>query len=235
MKGFTQLIGFFVCLLCSTLASANVMVYPMVVKINPVNPNKNQFKIFSKSDKTQYLKVYVAEVVDPATQQEHEIPVSIMSGTGIVASPQKIILPSGGEHIVRVRTLSTPNKEVLYRVYVEPVTAEDSKYENNDAASVGVNLTWGVLVYSPPINPLSSLNVNMKDGKLENTGNIHTWVKDILLCSDSTPQKCEKVKIEKSLYPDLSMLLPSVNFTIKSVVVQYKTQESDMKTQRWDF
>jgi P pilus assembly chaperone PapD len=235
MKRYIKILGLFVFLLCSSFASANVMVYPMTLKINYENANKNQFKIFSKSDKTQYLKVYVAQVVNPATPQEHETPISIMSGTGIIASPQKIILPPGGEHTVRVRSLSTPNKEILYRVYVEPVTAEDSEYKENNAASVGINLTWGVLVYSPPASPISNLSVNIKNGTLENTGNIHTWVKDISLCSGSTPDTCRKTKVEKSLYPDLSMPLPSVNFEAKSIVVRYQTQESDMKSQRWSF
>ncbi|MGE1153877.1 hypothetical protein [Pseudomonas kitaguniensis] len=235
MKRFTYFFSLSILLIFSTLASANVMVYPMTVKINPENANRNQFKIFSKSDKTQYLKVYVAEVVSPATPQEHEIPISIMSGKGIVASPQKIILPPGGEHAVRVRTLSTPSKEALYRVYVEPVTSDDEDYEKNDTASVGINLTWGVLVYSPPITPVSSLDVNLKNQKLENTGNIHTWVKNVSLCSGNVPETCVKTKIEKSLYPDLSMSLPSVGFPIKSVVVEYQNQESDLKSQRWNF
>lgn len=222
-------------LLLSTLVSANVMVYPMTVKINPESPSKNQFKIFSKSDKTQYLKVYVAQVIDPATPKEHETPISIMSGTGIVASPQRIILPPGGEHTVRLRSLSTPNKETAYRVYIEPVTAEDSVDGKGGDANIDINVTWGVLVISPPKNPESNLSVDIKSGKLENKGNIHTWVKDISLCSGNTSDTCQKTKIEKSIYPDLSMSLPSTSFTIKSIVVHYRTQDSDIKSQHWSF
>lgn len=123
MKISKQICCLLFLVLFSGMASANVMVYPMSLTMNDVNLSKNQFKVYSKSDRVQYLNIYVKEVLNPATAQEKEVPVSILSGSGIIASPQKIILPPGGEHTVRLRSLSSPNKELLYRVYVETVAA----------------------------------------------------------------------------------------------------------------
>ncbi|KRP53468.1 molecular chaperone [Pseudomonas poae] len=221
----------------SGLANANVMVYPMSITMNDVNPSKNQFKVYSKSDKVQYLKIYVKQVLNPATPEEKEVNVSILSGNGIIASPQKIILPPGGEHTVRLRSLSSPSKELLYRVYVEPVAAnsDDAQVTTEDGASVGISLTWGVLVYSKPQDPEVKLGVDIKNKIIENTGNVHVWIKDISVCSGATQSTCKKTMIEKSVFPGLSLQIPKETTGVKSIVVNYQTQDSDLKSQHWDF
>jgi P pilus assembly chaperone PapD len=237
MKLTKQIYCLLFCVFFSGLASANVMVYPMSLTMNDVNLSKNQFKVYSKSDKVQYLNIYVNQVLNPATPQEKEEPVSILSGTGIIASPQKIILPPGGEHTVRLRTLSSPSKELLYRVYVEPVAAnsDEDQVVAEQGASVGISLTWGVLVYSKPQAPEVKLDVDIKNGMIENTGNIHAWIKDISMCSGATPETCKKTTIEKSVFPGLSLQMPKEATQLKSIVVNYQTQDSDLKSQRWDF
>ena len=221
----------------SGLASANVMVYPMSLTMNDVNLSKNQFKVYSKSDKVQYLNIYTKQVLNPATPQEKEVPVSILSGTGIIASPQKIILPPGGEHAVRLRTLSSPSKEQLYRVYVEPVAADSDEDQvvTKEGGSVGISLTWGVLVYSKPQTPEVELSIDIKNKIIENKGNIHTWIKDISMCSGTTPDTCKKIMIGKSVFPGFSLQMPKETAHVKSVVVNYQTQDSDLKSKRWDF
>lgn len=237
MKFTKQIYCLLLFVLFSGMANANVMVYPMSLTMNDVNLSKNQFKVYSKSDKVQYLSIYVKKVLNPATAQEKEVPVSILSGSGIIASPQKIILPPGGEHTVRLRSLSSPSKELLYRVYVEPVAAStvEDQVVAQDGGSVGISLTWGVLVYSKPQTPVVKLGVDIRNGKIENKGNIHAWIKDVSMCSGVTPDTCKKIMIEKSVFPELSLDIPKEVKKIKSVVVNYKTQDSDMKSQRWDF
>ncbi|ELQ18971.1 periplasmic chaperone protein [Pseudomonas fluorescens BRIP34879] len=237
MKISKQICCLLFLVLFSGMASANVMVYPMSLTMNDVNLSKNQFKVYSKSDKVQYLNIYVKEVLNPATAQEKEVPVSILSGSGIIASPQKIILPPGGEHTVRLRSLSSPNKELLYRVYVEPVAAntDEDHVVTEGGGSVGISLTWGVLVYSKPKISEVKLGVDLKKGTIENTGNVHTWIKDVSMCSGLTPDTCKKTKIENSVFPGLSINMPKEFARVKSVVVNYLTQDSDLKSQRWDF
>ena len=237
MKLTKQIYCLLFCVFFSSLASANVMVYPMSLTMNDVNLSKNQFKVYSKSDKVQYLNIYVKQVLNPATPQEKEVPVSILSGTGIIASPQKIILPPGGEHTVRLRTLSIPSKEQLYRVYVEPVAAntDEDQVVTEEGGSVGISLTWGVLVYSKPQTSEVELGIDIKNGMIENKGNIHTWIKDISTCSGATPDTCKKTMIEKSVFPGFSLQMPKETTQVKSVVVNYQTQDSDLKSQRWDF
>lgn len=237
MKFTKKIYCLLICIVFSGLAHANVMVYPMSLTMNDINSSKNQFKIYSKSDKTQYFNIYVKQVLNPATPQEKEVPASILSGTSIIASPQKIILPPGGEHTVRLRAFSIPSQEQLYRVYVEPVAAntDEDQVVTDEGGSVGISLTWGVLVYSKPQTSKVELGIDIKNGKIENKGNIHTWIKDISMCSGATPDTCKKTMIEKSVFPGLSLQIPKETTQVKSIVINYQTQDSDLKSKHWDF
>lgn len=92
-----------------------------------------------------------------------------------------------------------------------------------------------MLVYSKPKISEVKLGVDLKKGTIENAGNVHTWIKDVSMCSGLTPDTCKKTKIESSVFPGLSINMPKEFARVKSVVVNYLTQDSDLKSQRWDF
>jgi len=223
--------------LISSLTYANIMVYPMSLTINDVNLDKNQFKVYSKSDKVQHLNIYVKQVLNPATAQEKEAPIFILNETAIIASPQKIILPPGAEHTIRLRALSSPSKESLYRVYVEPVAtnSDEDQLITKERASEGINLTRVVLVYSKPQIPEVKLSVDTQNGLIQNKGNIHIWIKDITACISTECSTCKKIIIERSVFPGLSLQIPEAIIKMKSIVIDYRTQDSDLISQHWYF
>lgn len=221
-------------ILLPATSSANITIYPMSLKITPSTTSKNKFKIYSKSDQLQRVTVSVRKIINPATADEDEIPAPATDTQSLIASPQSVLLPAGGEQTITLRTISTPEKEALYRVFVKPAPADPSANEEEQNASV-TSLTRGVLVYSLPQDPTSNLTLDLKSARVENTGNIHVWIKDIATCSDHSEDHCKKTYIGTSVFPGSSLPVPTSILPVKGIVVNYQTHDTDMKSRRWDF
>ncbi|WP_081069373.1 fimbrial protein TcfA [Burkholderia diffusa] len=206
--------------LCALLASsslvtaanafANMTVYPMSLAIDTAKAQTAQIRVYSKSDEVQYVKVSVKKVIEPATDREHELPVGVADGGGLVVSPQKFVLSGGASHVVRLISLARPQEETLYRVYFEPVTTLDDGADDTRAVKgdVSVNLVWGVLVRVLPVVARPRIEV-VTPTSIENRGNVRIGVLDIGRCQQApTPVSCVWHAVDSSVYPGQSLSVP---------------------------
>jgi P pilus assembly chaperone PapD len=74
---------------------------------------------------------------------------------GVVVTPEKFALAAGAMRVVRLVSLTPPEKETTWRVYFEGVKQPDSiipgKAESPAAtATLGVNVIWGALIHLAP-------------------------------------------------------------------------------------
>ncbi|PBK47983.1 hypothetical protein C6380_19065 [Pseudomonas syringae pv. actinidiae] len=236
MKPPVHLLGTLVGLWLSSAADASVTLYPASLKVLPAPSSKNQFKIYSKSDSVQYLNVYVTHVINPATAEEKELPVSISNKQHLSASPQTIVLPPGGEQTIHLQMTSPPRQETVYRVFVES-RARDEKVpvDKTSDTTRSTGLRWSVLAYCPPLHPVSDIRLNLKSRLIENAGNIHAWIKDISVCSDHSEESCTKATIATTLPPESRLSIPLNGSPVNHVVVNYQTKDSAVHSRRWDF
>ncbi|WP_330996083.1 hypothetical protein [Burkholderia diffusa] len=86
--------------LASSIANANMTVYPMAASIGSGGKSAAQLRIYSKSETTQYVKAIVKRVIDPATPHEREVSGMSSGDDAIVISPAKFALPAGGTRLV---------------------------------------------------------------------------------------------------------------------------------------
>jgi len=189
--------------LAASVASANMLVYPMAASIGAGNGSAAELRIYSKSDETQYVRAIAKRVIDPATDHEREETNMNSGDDAIVISPAKFALPAGGTRLVRVIPLGVPEKEVLYRVYLEPVAApsEGAAAAKDDVSGkVDFSLVWAPLVRVLPKTPVPDFN--MSSGTLFNTGNVRIGVVEAGACqSETDDSSCEWTKFERSVYP----------------------------------
>ncbi|AIP64594.1 fimbrial protein TcfA [Burkholderia thailandensis] len=197
----------------SSVASANMTVYPMAVSIGAGGGSSAQLRIYSKSEATQYVKAIAKRVIDPATDHERE-EASMNSGDdAIVISPAKFALPAGGTRLVRVIPLGAPKKEVLYRVYLQPVAApsdEDSAATDDVAGKVDFSLVWAPLVRVLPKTLVPDFNVSK--GVLANTGNVRIGLIEAGACqSEQDAASCQWTKFDRSVYPGQDFTLEGLH------------------------
>lgn len=198
-----------------------MLVSPMTSSIDTKSKSAAQLRVYSKSDSTQYVKVVVKRVVNPATEQEVEEDAPRSGAGGVTVSPSKFVLPAGGSRLVRVIALGSPAKEELYRVQFEPVAApadEASGSTGSIDSNVDFGLVWAPLVRVLPSARLPAMTVSR--GVLKNTGNMRLAVLEAGACdSVKSAAKCDWQPIERSVYPGQSFNLPHA---AKSDVWQFK-------------
>ncbi|KVP89169.1 fimbrial protein [Burkholderia ubonensis] len=201
--------------LVSSVASANMTVYPMAASIGSGGKSAAQLRVYSKSETTQYVKAIVKRVIDPATPHEREVSGMSSGDDAIVISPAKFALPAGGTRLVRVIPLGVPQKEVLYRVYLQPVAAPsdadaDSATAGDVSGQVNFSLVWAPLIRVLPKTALPDLNVS--HGSLTNTGNVRIGLLKVGACqSEGDESSCQWTKFERSVYPDQQFKLDGLH------------------------
>ncbi|MCA8300114.1 fimbrial protein [Burkholderia seminalis] len=197
-------IGSIAMLFVSSSAIANMLVYPMAATIGAGNTSAAELRIYSKSDATQYVKAIAKRVTDPATDREREVASMSSGDDAIVISPAKFALPAGGTRLIRVIPLGVPQKEVLYRIYLQPVAAptdDDSTEKSDVSGKVNFSLVWAPLIHVLPTTAVPDFDVS--NGVLTNTGNVRIGVLDAGACeSEKDDSSCQWTKFERSVYPD---------------------------------
>ncbi|WP_043301601.1 cable pilus chaperone CblB [Burkholderia paludis] len=197
----------------SSIAGANMLVYPMAASIGAGSESAAELRIYSKSDATQYVKAIAKRVIDPATDHEREETGMNSGDDAIVISPAKFALPAGGTRLVRVIPLGAPQKEVLYRIYLQPAAApsDDASAAQDDVSGkVDFSLVWAPLIRVLPKTVVPDFDV--ANGTLTNTGNVRIGLIDAGACqSEKDESSCRWTKFERSVYPDQEFRLDGLH------------------------
>ena len=142
------------------MTQANMSVYPM--ELNVDSSGTAQIRVASKSDDIQFIRVRQKKILNPGTPQEKEVEMAAWKDGGVVVTPEKFALAAGALRIVRLVSLTPPEKESTWRVYFEGVKQPDSILPVQSSgtpasAKLGVNVIWGALVHLAPEKPVVSL------------------------------------------------------------------------------
>ncbi len=211
--------------LVSSIVHANMIVYPMAVSIGSGGESAAQLRVYSKSEATQYVRAIVKRVIDPATDHEREESGMRSGDDAVVISPAKFALPAGGTRLVRVIPLSAPQKEVLYRVYLQPAAPpsdDEPGTKDGVAGQVKFSLVWAPLVRVLPKAAMADLDVS--DGTLTNTGNVRIGLLEAGACeSERDESSCRWMKFERSVYPDQPFKLEGLT-PARYVRIRYRVE-----------
>lgn len=204
-------------------AHAHMSVTPMMLSVAGETNAPGQIRVSSQSAQTQYVKVSIKRLVDPATDQEREEDVTSWSGRDVVVSPMKFVLPAGASRAVRVISMNAPQQDEAYRVYFEGVSGEEDEIAavgDKINAQVSVNVVWGVLVRAGAKR--SQPQIERVSNVLRNTGNTRVGLMAAGNCSPAKDDDaCHWHTIERSIYPGTTFPLPK-ELANKPVRVKFK-------------
>lgn len=214
-------------------ASANMVVYPMSVGLNP--QGEGSVQILSKTNEVQFVNATVYRIDHPGMPDEKEVPIKEGAVDELVVMPRKIVVPGGSDKLVRFVSMAPAEKEKAYRVMFQGVpTFDDANIIDNKKISteVMVNLVWGVLVFVPPAHPVISLTLSTDKKFLLNTGTQRVKILDLMMCKPNQDKKqCLHKKDNLNIFPDGSYKLPDLT-GYQSIQIEYKdwiTKNDDKK------
>lgn len=231
-------------ILCaSTVARANVSVVPMIIDMAGHADTISQFRVSSQSKEIQYLTMTVYRVDAPATKDERNVLVDAVAGEGLIASPQRIVLPPGASRVVRLVQFAAPDVETVYRVFVSPqraLGAQESNlhsFEKMEKPKVDISINWGVLIYARPLHGQPSMQLDASRDYLSNNGNVRVRVDRIGRCKIDPADHCQWRVVSRNVFPGQRLALPMSDASHPVVRAEYKPDNDgivSMKNQTWD-
>ena len=197
MNSLRHLIGIAGLLLSQSLF-AQLAVDRIIVDFTEDSPNRNDVQLINTSKtETLFINVEVLEVTEPGTDKEKRVVADDPSKIGLIASPNRVILPPGNRRLVRlVNLFPTEDQERIFRVNFTPVAGESG------SGGIKVLVGYQALIIVRPEETVFDL-VGKREGNtltLINNSNTNVYLSNIQQCDDKASEDCTNY-VENRLYP----------------------------------
>lgn len=181
-------------------ACAQLSVNPAIMAFEGAENTRQDIKVANTSDRTQYLQISAARILEPGTYPETYFESPDPKNVGLLVAPRRIALKPGEERVVRIILLDTEiQTDKAWRVHIEP-TIGDIESDRSVAITL---LAFKALVIARPEKPITEI-VSARDGRtltLTNTGNSNVILFDGEQCAGGD-EPCQRVN-GKRLWPGL--------------------------------
>lgn len=177
---------------------------------------------------TMFVEVEVLEVRHPGTDKEERLVVRNPEEIGLIATPKRLVLPSGTSRIIRLVNLAGHgDAERVYRVNVKPVTAPEEETPSDDKEkrmSIKILIAYQLLIFVDP-QKRNVLIEGRREGNqlhLANRGNVNAYLYDGRQCKQGEARdQCARIDKATRLYPgnEKVLTLPhdqSVEFQVEA-------------------
>ncbi len=182
--------------------SANMVLSEAIIHFEPGKPLRKDIEVENPSSENLYVEITPAVVEEPGTKSEKRITITDPRKSGLLVTPNKIVVPPGGRKLVRLVSLEPlGEKERVYRVTFKPVVGD----LETEQIGIKVLIGYEVLILMQPANPDPNLIVN-RNGKtlsFANEGNTNVLLREGKQCATSKSthsDECESLR-GKRLYP----------------------------------
>ena len=182
---------FIIAALAAIPASAEMVLSQVIVDMPSDKPPRDDIEIWNDSSDTIYVSAEPFLIIAPGTPNEQRIPATRPQESGLLVSPQKLVLAAGERRTVRIAALGerSPSDRV-YRVAIKPVAGSVSA--SKDALKVFVG--YDALVIIRPESAMHRLEAQRNGDSLvlRNDGNSAIELFDGRQC-DSEGDNCRSL------------------------------------------
>jgi Mat/Ecp fimbriae periplasmic chaperone len=184
----------------NSAAHAELVLSQVIVDFLPGKPMREDIEVWNSGSERMYVSAEPFEIVAAGTPQERRVAVALAENSGLLVSPQRLVLEPGERRIVRVAaTGARPPSDIVYRLAVKPVAGAISA--ETDALKVLVGYDALVLVRPETVTGTGTVDAR-RSGRtltLTNTGNTAQELFDGRQC-DAGGGNCQALPA-KRLYP----------------------------------
>lgn len=182
-------------------AKAEMVLSQVIVDLLPGKPPREDIEVWNASDERMFVAADPFEVREPGLPGEQRVPAVDPETSGILVSPQRLVLEPGERRLVRVAALGERgDSERVYRVSIRPVAGPISAEESALKVLVG----YDALVLVRPERITGDIQAD-RDGRkltLTNTGNAAQELYQGSQC-DAAGANCRDLP-PKRLYPNVT-------------------------------
>lgn len=179
-------------------ARANLVLSQVILDLTPGTPVAQDIEVWNNSSDRSYVVAEPVEVVAPGMPEEHRVAQPDPGVSGLLVTPQRMILEPGQRRLIRVAAvLPRGARDRIYRVAVKPVAGDVTA--SNTALKVMVG--YDVLVIYRPEKLDGTVSAERQGGNIvfRNSGNTNVEMFEGRQC-DSAGKSCRDLPANR-LYP----------------------------------
>lgn len=183
-------------------ANAEMVLSQVIVDIEGHEAPRDDIEVFNSGSERLYVLAEPFEILDAGTDAETRVPLSDPGASGLLVSPQRLVLAPGERRVIRVAvTGPRPLRERVYRVAIKPVAGELTA----EVDAVKILVGYDALVLVRPAQLLGTVKSERADRSLvlRNMGNASRELFDGKQC-DTAGAECRALPA-KRLYPGASL------------------------------
>ena len=151
-------------------AHAEMLLSQVIVDLQPVEPGHDDIEVWNAGSERIFVVAEPSEILSPGQPDERRVSNPDPAVSGLLVSPQRIVLEPGQRQIVRVAAV-TPRRDTdrIYRVTIKPVAGEI----HSQVTALKVLLGYDVLVLYRPDKPVGEVTATRSGRKImfHNEGN----------------------------------------------------------------
>ena len=179
-------------------AHAEMVLSQVIVDLLPGKPPRDDIEVFNDGPDRMYVAADPSEILGAGTPQERRVPATDPEQSGLLVSPQRLILAPGEHRTIRIAAVGDrPASDRVYRVAIKPVAGPVSAGESALKVLVG----YDALVLVRPAQFTGDV-IGERNGAtliLSNAGNTAQELFDGKQC-DAAGKDCRALPA-KRLYP----------------------------------
>jgi P pilus assembly chaperone PapD len=180
-------------------ANAEMVLSQVIVDFLPGKPLREDIEVWNSGEERMYVSAEPFRIVAAGTPEEQRVALRPAEDSGLLVSPQRLVIEPGERRIVRVAALGgRPQSDAVYRVAIRPVAGAISA--ETDALKVFVG--YDALVIVRPERVVEDLRAERSGRtlRLRNNGNTAEELFDGKQC-DASGGDCRPLPA-KRLYPN---------------------------------
>ena len=144
-------------------AAANLVLNQAVVDLAPTAPPRADVEAWNNGTERMYVVAEPASIVDPGTPGERRVAGADPAESGLLVTPQKMILEPGERKLIRIAAVAPRGaRDRVYRVTVKPVAGEVSAA----ASALKVLVGYDMLVIVRPATMTGEVSARRDGGTL---------------------------------------------------------------------
>lgn len=185
----------------SSSGHAEMVLSQVIVDLGPGEAPREDIEVWNSGSDRLYVQAEPFEIVAAGTDAERRIPAGDPEASGILVSPQRLVLAPGERRVIRIALIGArPSADRVYRLAIRPVVGAVSANES----AVKVLVGYDALVIVRPLE-ISGDVVGDRRGRtlvLRNEGNTSQEIFQGRQCN-SSGDDCHELPA-KRLYPGVT-------------------------------
>lgn len=203
-------------LFAAVSARAEFIISNAILEFQPGGQAQKDIEIISRSKDNDYVVTEVSEIINPGTPNQSERPLENPEESGLLVTPDKVVLSAGSRRVLRFVSMKEPGEhERIYYVTVKPVIPG---LNQNNKLGLKVLVGYRVMVIVRPAITKADFSAQ-RTGKtlnFRNTGNTNLLLQQGRQCAsakDCRPLAVERIHAGQSKTLMLQMDAPA-SYTI---------------------